>query len=209
MPKPPWETLEPKKKQKLLTAAMKEFGAHGFELASINRILEAAEFSKSSFYHAFEDKLDLAATVFFVCAEPELKLGDLASPDSADHFWTELRRTSIERLKVLESRRLEYSCLIRLGNAMLTTPEFAARVMPVFAPGRQKMMTFFQRGVELGALRKDLPLHALLAMIEAVKGAAYKSTFPGDGVPTDAQMESFSDLVIDLARRICAPPKEG
>jgi hypothetical protein len=46
-----------------------------------------------------------------------------------------------------------------------------------------------------------------MSMIEAVKGAAYKSLFPGDRVPTDAEMESFTDLVLDLARRICAPEK--
>lgn len=209
MPKPPWETLEPKKKQKLLLAAMKEFGAHGYELASINRILEAAEFSKSSFYYVFEDKLDLAVTLFIVCAEPETRVLEFAVPHGVEEFWSELRRTSIDRLQKLESRRLEYQCLIRLANATLTVPDFAAKVMPIFMPGRLKMIAFFERGVALGALRKDLPLGTQMALIEAAKTAAYKTRFPGDAVPTDAEMESFTDLVLDLARRICAPPKEG
>jgi AcrR family transcriptional regulator len=209
MSKPPWETLEPKKKQKLLEAAMKEFGAHGYELASINRILEAAEFSKSSFYYAFEDKLDLAVTVFLVCAEPETRVLEFGKPETVEEYWAQLRRTSIDRLQKLESRRLEYQCLLRLANATLSTPEFAARVMPIFMPGRLKMMEFFERGVRLGALRKDLPLPTQMALIEAAKAAAYKTLFPGDTVPTDAEMESFTDLVLDLARRICSPPKEG
>lgn len=205
MSKPPWETLDPKKKQKLLTAAMKEFGTHGYELASINRILEAAEFSKSSFYYAFEDKLDLAVTVFLVCAEPETRLLEFKTPETVEEFWAELRRTSIDRLRKLESRRLEYQCLIRLANAALTAPEFAAKVMPIFMPGRVKMIEFLERGVSLGALRKDLPLATQMALIEAAKTAAYKNLFPGDAVPTDAEMESFTDLVLDLARRICSP----
>src|SRR4051794_4506798 len=118
MPKPKYETLEATKKNKLLEAAMKEFAAHGYELASINRILDAAEFSKGSFYYYFEDKLDLAATVFLVCAEPEIKLVQLAMPASAEEFWLELRRNAIERLMKLESRKLEYSALIRLANAL-------------------------------------------------------------------------------------------
>lgn len=209
MPRAPWEKLDSKKKDKLLTAAMVEFSTHGYELASINRILEAAKFSKGSFYHSFDDKLDLAVTVFLVCAEPETKLLDLAMPESIDTFWAELRSTSIERLKKLESRRLEYQCLIRLANATLTVPEFSAKVMPIFMPGRMKMMKFFERGVTLGALRSDLPLGTLMALIEAAKGAAYKTLYPGDTVPTDAEMESFTDLVLDLARRITAPPKKG
>jgi AcrR family transcriptional regulator len=205
MPRPNYENIDPSKKTRLLEAAMKEFGAHGYQLASINRILDAAGFSKGSFYNYFDDKLDLAATVFLVCAEPETTLIELELPDTADAFWAELRRTSMERLKKLETKRLEYACLIRLANAMLSEPDLAARVMPVFIPGRVKMMAFFERGVELGALRKDLPLTTQMALIEAVKTAAYKSTFPGDTVPTDPDMESFTDLVIDLAHRVCSP----
>ena len=36
---------------RLLAAAIQEFGTHGYELASINRILDAAGLSKSSFYY--------------------------------------------------------------------------------------------------------------------------------------------------------------
>ena len=46
-----------------------------------------------------------------------------------------------------------------------------------------------------------------MSLFEAAKTAAYKSMFPGDRVPSDAEMESFTDLVIDLARRIGAPAK--
>ena len=207
MPRPRYDNIDPLKKTKLLEAAMKEFAAHGYELASINRILDAAELSKGSFYYYFDDKLDLATTVFLVCGEPETRPLELKTPDSVEGFWAELRRTSHARLQALESRRLEYECLIRLANASLTTPELAARVMPTFAPARLKMVEFFQRGVTLGALRSDVPLGTLMALIEAAKGAAYKTMYPGDTIPSDAEMESFSDFVIDLARRLCAPPK--
>lgn len=207
MPRPRYDNIDPVKKTKLLEAAMKEFAAHGYELASINRILDAAELSKGSFYYYFDDKLDLAATVFLVCGAPEAKPLELKDPGTIDDFWTELRRTSLARLQALESRRLEYECLIRLANASLTTPELAARVMPTFAPARIKMVGFFQRGVTLGALRSDIPLGTLMSLIEAAKAAAYKALYPGDTIPSDAEMESFTDLVIDLARRICAPSK--
>lgn len=207
MPHPTFEKIDPEKKKKLLEAAMKEFGTHGYELSSINRILEAAQFSKSSFYYYFEDKLDLAATTFIVCAEPETLLPTLELPETQEEFWAVLRRNSMERLKNLESKRLEYQCLIRVANAMMSEPQLQARIMPLFAPGRVKMMAFWEKGVALGAVRADLPVATQMALMEAVKTAAYKSLYPGDRVPTEAEMESFTDFILDLGRRICAPPK--
>ena len=208
MPKPTYDTLEATKKRKLLEAAMKEFGTHGYEVASINRILEDAGFSKGSFYYYFDDKLDLAVTVFLVAAEPELNAKPFPQPESQGDFWSTLRAVTMRRLQVLESKRLEYDCLIRLGNAVLTQPDLAARVMPHFAPMTQKTLDFFQRGVELGALRGDLPIGMQMSLIQSAKTAAYKAQFPGDRVPTDQEMEDFTDLILDLARRICAPPKK-
>ena len=213
MPRDRYESLDPQKKRRLLKAAMKEFGAHGYELASINRILDEAGFSKGSFYYYFEDKEDLAATAFLHAAKPEAWLDFLKDPTSAEHFWDELRAMSLAQLRELESQRLEYECVVRLSNAFVTFPTLAARVMPRFQPGRMKMAGFLERGVALGALRSDLPLGLLMAIIESVKRTAYATMFPGDRVPTEAEMHSFSDLVIDLAKRIAAspnpPPKEG
>jgi AcrR family transcriptional regulator len=207
MPRPRYEDIDPQKKDRLLQAAMKEFGTHGYELASINRILEAAGFSKGSFYYYFEDKLDLAVTAFLVAAGPEVNPPPLEMPTSTADFWAELRRSSLRRLQVLESKPVEYTCLIRLSNAALTVPELMARVLPAFGPGRVQMAQFLNRGVELGALRRDLPVDTMMSLVQAAKGAAYQHLFPGDRVPTDPEMESFTDLVIDLAQRICAPPK--
>jgi AcrR family transcriptional regulator len=209
MPRPRYEDIDPKKKERLLDAAMKEFGTHGYELASINRILEAASFSKGSFYYYFEDKLDLAVTVFLVVAGPELNPPPLELPTTTTDFWAELRRSSLRRLQVLESKPVEYACLIRLSNASLTDPALMARVLPSFAVGRAQIGRFLDRGVELGALRRDLPVGTMMSLVEAAKAAAYKQLFPGDRVPTDPEMESFTDLVIDLAQRICAPPLKG
>jgi AcrR family transcriptional regulator len=45
-----------------LEAAAKEFVAHGFEAASLNRILDDAGISKGAAYYYFDDKTDLYAT---------------------------------------------------------------------------------------------------------------------------------------------------
>ena len=206
MPRPRYENVAPEKKQKLIAAAGKEFGAHGYEQASINTILDEAGFSKGSFYYYFDDKTDLAATVFLQIGKPMAELSEPRPPKNADDFWAELRRVSRERLTQIESKTSEYACLLRLGNAVLTNPEFAAKVLPMFAPSRQKMVGFLEQGVGVGALRSDIPIGTLIAMIEALKRAAYQGLYPGDPVLTEAQIEAFTDLIIDLAKRVGAPP---
>ncbi len=209
MPRPRFTKINPQKKQKLLDAATLEFGTRSYESASINRILAAAGFSKGSFYYYFDDKADLAATTFIEAAGPEALTGAMPPPATARAFWSELRRLSHDRLKALESKRSRYDCVLRLANALATEPDLAARLVPLFAPSRKVMGLFLARGVELGALRSDIPIGPLMALIEAAKTSLYQSMYPGDQVPTDAQMESFSDLMLDLARRIAAPPKKG
>jgi AcrR family transcriptional regulator len=207
MPRARYEKVDSEKKKKLLEAATAEFAAHGYELASINQILETAGFSKGSFYYYFDDKADLASTVFIAVAGPIASFVDFRRPSTAEEFWSELRRTSIERLKLLESKRTEYECAIRLSNALLKDPQLAERLMPMLAASRRASVAFLEQGVSVGALRNDLPLGTLMAIIEAVKTAAYKSIFPADQVPTEAEMESFSDLILDLAKRIAAPSR--
>lgn len=207
MPRPRYENLEAEKKQRLLNAAMTEFGAHGYELASINRILDGAGFSKGSFYYYFDDKLDLAAATLLHAGGPLMHLGEIRTPGSIAEFWDELRRTSYYRLKNLETKRLEFDCLSRLGAAMAKNPELMARVMPVFGPARTKMMEFLQQGQQLGALRADLPIATYVAMLEAAKTSAFSTMFPEDRTLSDAELESFTDFMLDLAQRIGAPPK--
>ncbi len=207
MPRSRYQNVDPAKKRKLLNAAIKEFADHGYELASINTILSQAGLSKGSFYYYFDDKADLAATVFLEIGQPMAMVGEFHTPKTRNEFWKELRRISFERLKHIESNHTDYSCLMRLSNAMVNDAALAARVMPMFAPGRKKMAGFLEQGVAIGAMRDDIPLSTLMAMLEAVKSAAYKSLFPGDKVLTEAELESFTDLVIDLGKRITAPPK--
>jgi AcrR family transcriptional regulator len=208
VPRPRFDNIDPDKKARLLEVAMREFASRGYELASVNRILEDADLSKGSFYYYFDDKADLAATVFIAAAEPLTLLSELRAPASADEFWAELRKMSLERLRVLESKRAQYECVLRLTHALGHVPQLAARVMPLFEPSRRKMAGFLERGVAVGALRSDIPLGTLMSLVEAVKGAAYQAMFPADRVPTEAEMESFTDLVIDLGKRITAPPRE-
>ncbi|MFZ5446385.1 MAG: TetR/AcrR family transcriptional regulator [Myxococcota bacterium] len=200
------ERMDEEKKERLLRAAIREFGAHGFELASMNRILDEAGLSKSSFYYFFHDKTDLAAAALLASARASETLLDLREPRTAREFWGELRRVSLANVASLQTRRDEYECVTRLSGLLSKDPAFAAKVMPHFEPNRRKMMEFLQRGVTLGAMRSDVPLPLLMALIESVKATAWRVLY-ADRPATGTELQSFADLTLDLAQRLTAPPK--
>lgn len=59
MPTSTFFNLPPPKRERLLRAAVAEFVRKPFNEVSINRIIQAAEIPRGSFYQYFEDKMDL------------------------------------------------------------------------------------------------------------------------------------------------------
>jgi AcrR family transcriptional regulator len=64
-----WNNLSSAKQQRLLDAALAEFGGRGFEAGSLNVIARDAGVSKGSLFQYFDDKLDLWRTVVNETAE--------------------------------------------------------------------------------------------------------------------------------------------
>lgn len=59
MPTATWANLDPSKRDRVLQAAMREFGARGFSAGSINVIAREADVAKGSVFQYFDDKADL------------------------------------------------------------------------------------------------------------------------------------------------------
>ena len=59
MPKETFKNLPEEKRLLIEKVAISEFGAFGYDKASINRIVENSHIAKGSFYQYFEDKKDL------------------------------------------------------------------------------------------------------------------------------------------------------
>ena len=91
MPRPRFDKLPPDKRGRILEAAALEFAAHGFDGASLNRIISTAGISKGAAYYYFDDKADLYATVVLEGWRTLLPAGglDLASLDRHT-FWPTL-----------------------------------------------------------------------------------------------------------------------
>jgi AcrR family transcriptional regulator len=71
MPTEVWRNLRPERRDRVLAAAMAEFGERGFSAGSLNVIAREADVAKGSLFQYFDDKLDLFASV---CAEVTLRI---------------------------------------------------------------------------------------------------------------------------------------
>ena len=77
-----FDNLDAEKQERLFEAAADEFASHGFDGASLNRIIDRAGMSKGSLYYYFNDKNDLFATVIetYQQADGSIQVPDVLMP---------------------------------------------------------------------------------------------------------------------------------
>src|SRR5664279_50159 len=63
MPRPTWDKLDEHRRERVLHAAMAEFGQHGYSGGSLNVIARNAGVAKGSLFQYFDDKFDFFAHV--------------------------------------------------------------------------------------------------------------------------------------------------
>src|SRR3954471_797146 len=63
VPRATWTNLDDKRRERVLAAAMAEFGAHGYSGGSLNVIAREAGVAKGSLFQYFDDKFDFFAHV--------------------------------------------------------------------------------------------------------------------------------------------------
>ena len=208
MPRPRFSRAAPALREAILEAAAHEFAAHGYAGASLNRILLAAGLSKGAFYYYFDDKADLAATVL----EHELAQFDFESLrhefTNANGFWAEIERFTQYGLQQLNDSQHGRDVMSRLGTAMAKHPELLERCGRAIANQQRIIAAFWQRGQAVGAVRKDLPVSALMSVVQSCKTALAAALLPSDRPATAQELEEFAKVHIDLVRRIVTPRGE-
>lgn len=168
MPLARFHKLDADKREVILGAAADEFAAHGFEGASINRIIAAAGISKGAIYYYFEDKTDLFVTVLEeYLTRSGIDWREIIDSPDADAFWARMR-------DVLERgwrHARENPQWIRLGKAFKDIPremwsegrlgEYVAR----HVGDLEKMLV---HGQAIGAVRTDMPAPVLVQLAMAI-----------------------------------------
>jgi AcrR family transcriptional regulator len=193
------------KREVLLDAASNEFAAHGYEDSSINRILLAAGFSKGSFYYYFDDKADLAGAVLERWAARQAALfDDWPETNTPEDFWAAsaaLLESSTTQLR--EEPQVTTDAMMRLGTALSRHPEVRERMLSgVVTAMMKKVVAIWTRGQEIGAIRDDLPVEKILALVQDAKLTLVRLVMPSDRAATMEEIEAFTRLHFDLVRRV-------
>ncbi len=172
MPFARFDKMPREKRERLLHVAAQEFATHGFEGASLNRILEEAQLGKSSAYYYFEDKADLFCTVVDYCVrmlhlQPE---DEDIQPLTAESFWPAFAAAHDQPLQHVK----EYPALFGAARAVdrLTKESLQHDSLAQLAHYTQEGMGgMITRGQELGLIRTDIPHSLLYSWFRAIDGA--------------------------------------
>src|SRR5215475_4561107 len=120
MPRPRFHKIEPTLRDQLLDVAAREMARDGYEGASLNRIIAEAGLSKGVFYYYFDDKADLAATVFERALEQSVGSLERFEPPAGDFdFWAHLEDLALAGTAELRRTEQHAEVVSRLGAAIL------------------------------------------------------------------------------------------
>jgi AcrR family transcriptional regulator len=201
-----FEKLASEKRERILDTAAQEFAAHGFEHASVNRILERAQMSKGAAYYYFADKADLfGAAVLY--ASKRIHLADLAvdlAALTAQNFWQTF--AELHRQPLLRSFEQPWLFVVIRAAGQLS-PEQLGRE-PLASLARQIVslaMKMVERGQVLGVIRSDLPVELLFAWLRGLDQASDQWLTERWGQLDHAAIARVSDQTVEAMRRALTP----
>lgn len=197
------ENLDPERRQRLFDSAAEEFGAHGYDAASLNRILEKSGMSKSSLYYYFDDKADLFTTVVERSIAFLFKEVGGLDPEwlTAQTYWSELEAV-YRRLIGVVNQNAWYVKLGRIFYRLRDDSKEGAPTGRTFQAASRWIGKIILRGQALGVVRTDLPDSLLVGCAMGLGEALDRWVLAHwDTLDEGARMRMASEQ-IDLFRRL-------
>ncbi len=165
MARPRFANLDLDTRYRILETAAEEFASRGFEGVSLNQLIDRLGMSKGSFYYYFDDKADLFTTVADLAWAIVLPVEQLdLETFNADTYWPSLEALMQEA----RSRIRANPWLVGFTRLMYDPPEIAGvreSLAEKFDEARQWQAELIRRGQTLGAVRDDLPVGLLQALL--------------------------------------------
>jgi AcrR family transcriptional regulator len=215
MPKDTFLNLPEKKRLMIEDAAMNEFAIHGFDNASINRIVADCQIAKGSFYQYFEDKRDLFNHLMTRIAEEKHNYISpvMLNPQAHDFFTLlqEMHRSALEFAKQNPKAAL-------IGNQVYKNQEHPVH-KEIFKGSRDAGKTFYNQLIALaisrGEIRADIDkefvIHILMSLnvstfeyyFETIKGTDFNIA------AVDEDVMDTVNLFIDFIKNGITVPETG
>lgn len=157
------DKLDTERQTRLFESAAEEFAAHGFDGASLNRILEKSGMSKSSLYYYFDDKADLFTTMIersLTILFKEIGGFDPTALD-AKTFWSTFEELYRRAIAVVDRN----AWLVQFGGMFYRLrgdPGQGSATGRLFLAARAWVKLIIERGQALGVVRTDLPQSLLI-----------------------------------------------
>lgn len=201
MPLPRFTRLAAEKRAVLLEAATREFSTRGYEAASLNEILAAADLGKSSYYYYFSDKEDLFATVVEDLWDRVARESEEPSLSGLTRrtFWPALEAWAERSVRVMAN----HPELVPLGRQIqVIWAQPQGRVRELIARVHAQTRAVLEQGQKLGCVRKDIDLDWLVAITRAADQAVDERFFERGSRFTGRALAEHVRVAFDTFRRL-------
>ncbi len=205
MPRARFDRLPPERRDDLLRAAGDEFAEHGFEHASVARILVAAGASKGGLYYWFEDKADLFVTVAIDQLAPlGSAVGKPGPVGSVERYWSAIASMFARGRRWLADNERELG-LLRAVIRAHGSGELSAHWPRLSAPMHEIATEIVLQGQAVGAVREDLPIDLLISLALGIGESAdlYFAERVDDLDPEE--VAAGVEALHDVLRRVAEP----
>lgn len=205
MPRPRFDKLPVEKRERILEAAAKEFTAHGFEGASLNRILDEAGISKGAAYYYFDDKADLYATTVLHYGRELLATSQFdADLLTAGNFWDAL--TGLYRTQFTSyAERPWVFGVVKAGGTVPAAMPLDGPLAELWEQAQFLLLQLLRHGRDLGVVRSDMSEELLLSLVAAVDDTHDRWLFAHWAELQPVDLELAAQRMSDLLRRLLAP----
>jgi len=203
MPRPRFNKLPAKKRERILEAAAKEFAANGYDGASLNRILEKAGISKGAAYYYFDDKADLYATTVLHYSQELISVVNPAQFRAAS-FWDELTDVYRHQFTSYAERPWVFG-IVKAGGALSAEMVTQGPMAELWQQAQFMLVQLLRHGQELGVIRTDLEEELLLSLVIAVDMAHDRWLFARWSELSEADLEQAAVRIGDTLRRLLTP----
>lgn len=205
MSRPRFHRLPAEQQTAILDAALQEFAGHGFDGASLNRIIETTGTSKGAMYYYFDGKEDLYADVIRRQLE---RLFDDSGPipvpavSDPDSFWATMEEHYLGLMRLLIATP-ETATLLRNWLTGTGAPALHAAQQEAGQDILPWLIDAVTAGQQIGAVRTDLPTDLLIAVAMGMGQAMdiWLITQPDEGTDLAESVHALMDLM----RRALAP----
>lgn len=166
MPRATWDNLDERRRERVLHAAMAEFGRRGYSGGSLNVISREAGVAKGSLFQYFEDKFDFFAHVaeqtslnVYAAMAPHLN-----GPAPGETFLTYFTRLVDTWMQYMAEHPLERG--VTAATSLELDPDIRRVIRePVHRLYSQGLRPLLDDAVATGEIAPDADLDALLALL--------------------------------------------